>query len=367
MADLIKVNFISFKKIYPSFLYPGGGLQNDDTFPEINHPNILIRERLKWYNPFSWFWEGLMTKGDLLHAQWWSLPLAPIYVVISILYKIKKKPVIFTVHNISPHEPSRLHDSICRLLFKLGTFFIVHSFSNRHKLIKHFSVYPERIALIPHGPLNFHVPKRADPSAARKILGIQPEHKVVLLFGAIRPYKGIVTAIESFSKVIKSIPKARLLIAGRLWEDWYPYEQLISKLKIENYIFSHRDYVPSNQVYRYFMASDLVILPYHDFDSQSGAGALAVAFQKPLIVTDVGGLPELQDNKYFVVPPRDPETLTQRIITCLQDPQQLEAMKRNSAVVADRISWSSIAKKTMKVYQKALMLNERKQSSRGLF
>ena len=359
LADLIAVEFISFKKIYPSFLYPGGGLKNDYTFPKINHPCIKIRRRLKWYNPLTWIRESFKTRGDLLHAQWWSLPLAPVYLAISIAYKIKKKPVIFTVHNVFPHEHSRLHHLVCRFLFKWVDFFIVHAVSNKDKLIRYFSISPERVSLIPHGPLDFHVPKNADRNVVRRSLGLLPEQKVVLLFGAIRPYKGIETAIRSFSRVSMVIPEARLLIAGKLWESWLPYDQLISDLGVGEYIISQLEYIPSNQIYRYFIASDLILLPYHDFDSQSGVGALAVSFRKPMIVTNVGGLPELQNDGLYVIPPKDPETLAERIIMCLKDPQKLEEMKKGTEAVASRISWPKIAAKTLEVYKKVLILKER--------
>ena len=77
LSDICDVNFLSFKSIYPSFLYPGGGMLEDRTYPRISKDNLSVGRRLTWYNPLSWIVDGLFTKADLLHVQWWSLPLFP--------------------------------------------------------------------------------------------------------------------------------------------------------------------------------------------------------------------------------------------------------------------------------------------------
>jgi hypothetical protein len=76
LADTRPVAFISFNKLYPASLYPGGGLKEDVSFPVTEHGNLTVRRCLCWYNPLTWLFEGLLTPGILLHAQWWSLPLA---------------------------------------------------------------------------------------------------------------------------------------------------------------------------------------------------------------------------------------------------------------------------------------------------
>ena len=128
LAGLVKIEFISFKRMYPQFLYPGGDLSNDPTFPEIDHSNIHVKRRMTWYNPLSWLAEGIATKADLLHAQWWSLPLVIIYGCVCLLFKLRGKPVVFTVHNVLCHDRSKLYRLASRLLFRLGDHFIVHTF-----------------------------------------------------------------------------------------------------------------------------------------------------------------------------------------------------------------------------------------------
>jgi glycosyltransferase involved in cell wall biosynthesis len=355
LSTICNVNFISFRRIYPSFLYPGGNLKGDDTFPKVDHQNLNIRRFLTWYNPVTWIREGLFTPGDLLHAQWWSPALALVYFFVSFGFKIRQKPVIFTVHNIFQHEKMPIYNMISRILFRLGDHFIVHSSSNKKQLTGYFNIPGDRISIIPHGPLDFHVRGDTDKQMIQDEFGFNHHDKIILLFGAIRPYKGIDTALKAFSEVIKEVSEARLLIAGKLWERWDRYEDIIRGLNISNYIKKHFDYIPSNEVYKFFISSDLVILPYHHFDSQSGVGATALAFHKPMIVTETGGLPELVADRFYVVPPNDPEALAEKIIFCLKDASFLERMSEESHQIAEKVSWNIIALKTLSVYRDVIL------------
>jgi len=350
MADLCHVEFLSFKKIYPAFLYPGGDLKDDNTYPPIDNPRINIRRRLTWYNPLTWMMEGLAGQGELLHAQWWTSFLGPVYCAVLIGFKLRRKPVIITVHNVLSHDKHSIDEIVSRLLFKLCDHFVVHSSSNEAQLQKYFNIPADKISNIPHGPLDFHVQEGKNRDEIRQNFGFQPTDKVILLFGAIRPYKGIDTALESLPRVIAKIPDARLLIAGKLWEPWDRYEKMISDLDVSDYVKTHLTYIPSDEVNDYFLASDLVVLPYHHFDAQSGIGATALAFEKPMIVTDTGGLPEFVGDPFYVVPPRNVEVLAEKMIICLNDSARLERMSKDSRMIADRISWKAIAEKTLSVY-----------------
>jgi len=356
MAGLMSVNFISFKKIYPPLFYPGGDLKDDDTFPEVNQDGLQVSRQLTWYNPVTWVSEGLFTKGELLHAQWWSLPLFFVTLVICGGFKLRKKPVVFTVHNVMDHEKSKLYRVVSNIIFKFGDHFIVHSRKNKEQMIDYYGIPEDKISRIPHGALDFHLESDADRDEVRHELGFGAKDKVILMFGAIRPYKGVDTAVSALALVREKIPDARLLVAGKLWENWEPYKGLIKSLNLAGSVATHLDYIPSGRVSRFFAVSDLVILPYHHFDSQSGAGAAAVSFRKPLIVSDVGGLPDLVDTPRQVVPPKDPQALAQAIIDSFENPEHLSAMTRGAEKVAQTLSWPAIADKTLSVYEKVLHL-----------
>ncbi|MDA8403997.1 MAG: glycosyltransferase family 4 protein [Desulfobacteraceae bacterium] len=354
LARICQVEFISFKKIYPAFLYPGGKPDDDDTYPEIRESNIRIRRRVAWYNPFSWLTEGLAATGDLLHAQWWSMPLFPVYLTVCACFKLRKKPVIFTVHNVLSHEKSRIYFKLSQFLFRLGDHFIVHSHLNKQQMMDCYKINEHQISIIPHGSLDLHIRFKADISRLRKKFGLSPENRVILLFGAIRPYKGIDTAIRAFAETIKTIPDVRLLIAGRLWEDWNPYEQLIQDMNIEKQVIRHLDYIPSGDVHQFFEVADLCLFPYLHFDSQSGAGAAALSFRKPMIVSDVGGLPELVKDHRFIVPAGDWAALAGAMSFCLNDREILSGMASDAEAVSEQFAWPEIAKQTLTIYQQAL-------------
>lgn len=354
MADKTPVEFISFKKLYPAFAYPGGGLNEDDTFPGTEHFNLKVSRHLTWYNPISWMREGLFNTAQLLHAQWWSLPLFPIYLAVCGAFKVRGKPVVFTVHNTKPHEKSFLYHKISGLIFKLGNHFIVHTAVNRQQLIANYGIPAEKISLIPHGTLDFHIKQKIDRESIRTALGFNPNSKVILLFGAIRSYKGIDTALRAFATVLTHVPESRLLIAGKLWESWEPYSNLINDLNIRHAVSIHPEYIPSGEVYNFFSAADIVILPYHRFDSQSGVGASAISFRKPLIVTHVGGLPDLVADGRYVVPPKDPAALAKVLVECLSTPGRLDDMAAGAEGVAQKLAWPAIIAKTMSVYRKVL-------------
>jgi glycosyltransferase involved in cell wall biosynthesis len=355
LAKICRVEFISFKKVYPVFLYPGGAPDDDHTYPEINNPDINVRRRLAWYNPLSWLAEGLTTTGDLLHAQWWSMPLFPVYLVVCTCFKIKKKPVVFTVHNVFSHEKSWIYFKLSNLLFKPGDHFIVHSDLNKQQLTKFYGINESRISVIPHGSLDFHIRPQANRKTLRQTFGYAPEHKVILLFGAIRPYKGIDTAIRAFAEIIPALPNARLLIAGSVWGDWGPYECLIRELRLESFVITHLDYIPSGDVHQYFEVADLCVFPYLHFDSQSGAGAVALSFQKPMIVSDVGGLPELVRDRRFIVQPGNPTALADAMRICLGDPKILSAMAEDAKTVSVKFAWPAIAENTAMIYRNVLL------------
>ncbi len=354
VSKIINVEFISFNKIYPEFMYPGRKLKEDHTFPSISIDNITVNRRLSWYNPFSWFIEGFLPKGELLHAQWWSFPLFIIYFVVCTGFKLRGKPVVLTVHNVMPHEKSHAYTAASGILFKLCSHFIVHTNQNKYQLQRNFNIPERRITVIPHGTLDFHVQPRTDREIKKKEFGFDAGNKIILLFGAVRPYKGMDTAIKAFAEVVEKVPESRLLIAGKLWEDWGPYNTLIHDLGLHDYVVTRLNYIPSGDVATYFAASDLVVLPYHHFDSQSGVGTTAISFRKPLIVTNSGGLPDLVNDRRYIVPPKNSPALSSAILSCINNPEQLKAMSESAETVAEKLSWTVIANKTISVYTEVL-------------
>ncbi|WP_198013884.1 glycosyltransferase family 4 protein [Desulforegula conservatrix] len=337
-------------------MYPDGANQTDETTHIDTPSNVKVSRRLSWYNPFSWVSEAYSTNCDILHAQWWSLPLWPIYFVILCIANLRKKPVIITVHNVIPHETSIIYKILVSFLLKKANHFIVHTKINKIQLSSYFKIHEKDISVIPHGPIGAYIDSDTCFSAGKKALknklGLRDSCKVILIFGAIRKYKGIDTALYALEKICAKGINCHLIIAGKAWVPWEPYDKLVKQLKLEKNVTCFTDYIPADQVKIFFASADLVILPYKHFDAQSGVASVAGAFGKPMIVSDTGGLSDWVADKKWALPPDNVDALANAMTECLEDQNILNKMTIDSEKMAKLHSWDSIAKKTSELYQK---------------
>lgn len=351
LSKNIEVEFIGFKKLYPDFLYPGGTKIEDKDYkvPEIK--NAEIRNILTYYNPFSWIWAGLTVKGEIIHTQWWAHVLAPIYLVILSICKIRRKKIVITAHNILPHESSKLNNFLNKIILIFGDKFIVHNNENKENLSNFYNIPQENISVIPHGILVPVPIKTISKKEARKYLKIPQNKRVLLHFGNIRDYKGLDILLKSLTFIRKEIKDVILIIAGRPWKNWEKYDKIIKENSISTIVMEKLDFIHPSEVEYYFSASDIVVLPYKYFDSQSGVGALALPFKKPLIVTNVGGLPDFVKDKRAIAKPNNPEDLARKIIQILKDENLLEKLSKDSEELAKKYNWDKIAKETVELYE----------------
>ena len=148
----------------------------------------------------------------------------------------------------------------------------------------------------------------------RKVLGYKNDSLVLLFFGYVRKYKGLDILIEAFPKILSQNSNAKLLIVGEFYDDPKSYLDLISKLKIENSVKVVNQFVPNEEVAKYYQVSDVVILPYRSA-TQSGILNVAYGFNKPVVVTDVGGLAEFVDEGKtgFIVKTNSPEAIVEGV------------------------------------------------------
>ena len=121
----------------------------------------------------------------------------------------------------------------------LATILIVHSESNYFQLTKHFGIKGDRVTQIPSWSTGIHHKENITRDSARNMLNLEPKDRVILIFGTIRPYKGIDIALEAFARALEDIPEARLVIAGKLWESWDRYEKIIKEKNISEYLVKH--------------------------------------------------------------------------------------------------------------------------------
>ncbi len=350
LSKNIEVEFIGFKKLYPDFLYPGGTRVKDNNYKTPEIKNAEIRNVLTYYNPFSWIWGGLTTKGKIIHAQWWSHVLAPIYFVILSICKIRRKKIVITVHNVLPHESSKVNRFLNRIILPFGDVLIVHTGRNKEALSKIYNISKERIHVISMGVLFQNSIKKISKKEARKFLAIPPDKNVILHFGNIREYKGLDILLKALKFVVNELEDVILVIAGKPWIDWERYEKIINEEALENHVIKKLDFIPPSEVEYYFAASDIVVLPYKEFESQSAIGALALPFKKPLIVTNIGGLPDFVKDKRVIAKPNDAEDLARKIIQVLKDYNLIKKLSKDSEELAKKYNWDKIAEKTIELY-----------------
>lgn len=169
-------------------------------------------------------------------------------------------------------------------------------------------------------------------------------------FGNIREYKGLDILLKALKFVVNELEDVILVIAGKPWIDWGRYKKIINKEALEKHVIKKLDFIPPSDVEHYFAASDIVVLPYKEFESQSAVGALALPFKKPLIVTNVGSLPDFVKDKRVIAKSNDAEDLARKIIQVLNDKKLLEKSEKDLEELIEKYNWDKIAKKTIELY-----------------
>lgn len=350
MARKIGVEFLAFRKLYPEFLYPGGVSDQDPHFLVTETDKLKIRRILHYANPWSWIRGGLMIKARVVHLQWWSIPLGPAYFFLLCILKLRRKRIVITVHNVNPHESAWFNRAVTKAIVVFADGLIVHSDDNENALVSQFNVPREDIYKIAMPVHDMYGGYGKSKTISRGELGIPQEAQVILSFGNLREYKGIDILLKAFAHLRGVCPRAHLLIVGQKWGGWSECEKLIDDLGIMKKVTLVLDYVPMSAVPRYFVSSDVVVLPYRWFDAQSGVGNIALFYGLPLVVSRVGGLPELVIDDRVVVEPDDPDLLADCLTEVLGNKEFYDKLCEDSQVLKKKYSWGKAVDNTLEVY-----------------
>lgn len=343
LSKKIKLDFINFKNLYPNFMYPGGIKDPNKKF--IKPKEMKVYNTITYYNPFSWIKAGRMVKTNIVHIQFWSPITIPIYLTILPILRLRKKKLILTIHNVIPHESFFLEKFLTKLLFYFSNHFIVHSKENKKSLNSFFKIPLKKISVIPHGV--FRIKKELVEKFEK-----EKGEKIILYFGIIRKYKGIDVLIKAFSIVNKKIKNCKLIIAGKSWINWSKnYRSLIEKYNLTNNITLFLDYIPNAKVASLFDAADVVVLPYTEFDAQSGVGSIAIDFNKPLIVSNVGGLPDFVKDSKAIFKSGDYRDLADKLIRVLTNKNLQKKLKKDAKILAEKYSWENVSNSIVKLYE----------------
>ena len=351
VTELLKeghdVTIFTFTVQYPSFLFPGKTQYSEEKPPE----NLTIVRCINSVNPFNWISAGnriKKRKPDLVIIKYWLPFMGACFGTI--LRRIKKNRhtrVISIIDNMIPHE-SRIGDKgLTKYYIKPVDAFVAMS-ENVLNDIKLFDTKKIKI-LSPH-PLFDNFGESISREEALQKLGLDQEYRYILFFGFIRKYKGLDLLIKAFADERLRNQKLKLIIAGEYYSDKEVYTNLIKEHSLESDIVQIDKFIQDSEVKIYFNAADLVVQPYKSA-TQSGVTQIAYHFNKPMIVTDVGGLADLcPHEKVGYVVSTDPKEISEAILRFYSEEDQNKFIN-NIVEEKKKYSWSVLTGNILKIFE----------------
>ncbi len=325
MMERYDVSMLSYSMQYPKLLFrkeqkdfSNDSFRIDDTEYILNTASIQsIRKTARRINQIG---------PTLTIIQWWHPYFSPCY---RLLVKRLRSKVLFLCHNVFPHERFPFDRMLTRIVLKQGDYFILHSEREAGDLK---SIIPDAKYRVNMHPTYSEFRKVENKRDAVPV----DQASVILFFGFVRPYKGLKVLIESMSMIPEIV---HLNIVGDFSGSKSEYEHMISEKHLTDRISIRDGYVPDREVGEYFERCDAVILPYLDA-TQSGIAQIAFGFEKPVIATKVGGLPEVvRDGETGVLcEPGDPEALKDAIQRFYELKKNVD-FEKNIRQDAPRFSW----------------------------
>jgi len=308
----------SFSLQYPSFLFPGKTQYSDEPAPE----GLTIHSAINSINPLNWIKVGNRLKNerpDIIVVRFWLPFMGPaLGTILRRVRKNKHTKIVCIADNVIPHEKRFGDKPFTKYFLKSCDAFITMS----EKVMSDLRLFEkDKPAQQVQHPLYDNFGAIISKEEARRKLGVGSSELVVLFFGFIRKYKGLDLLLEAIGYLKNVKPETlnfKLLVAGEFYEDAKQYGELIDKLGIKDQLILKTDFIPDSEVKYYLCAADAVIQPYRNA-TQSGVTPLAYHFEKPMVVTNVGGLPSLvPDGKVGVVVEPNPQAIAEGILKFYQ-------------------------------------------------
>ncbi len=342
-----QVKIETFTLQYPGILFPGKTQFADWEAPE----GLNIKRTVSSINPFNWLKVGKRIrkeKPDILMVRYWLPFMAPcLGTICRKVRKNKHTKVICLADNIIPHE-KRPGDKLLTSYFMKSIDGMVAMSESVLSDMKSFRADLSH-ALCPH-PLFDNFGDKLETSKAKKILGLDSSLNYLLFFGFIRDYKGLDLLLKAFADDrLKQLP-VKLIVAGEFYTDSKPYLELIGKLQLSERVILKTDFIPDNEVNRYFGAADLLVQPYKSA-TQSGVTQIGYHFEKPMLVTNVGGLAEIiPDQKVgYAVEPNEP-AIADALLDFYENKRQDE-FEKNLKIEKQKFSWKNMVNAFISVYE----------------
>ena len=303
------VKIFNFKRQYPNFLFPGK-TQFFETNQFVDLNSLRIIDTL---NPFSWYKttsQIIKYMPDLIIFRFWNPFFGLCMGEISRSIKRKNKQIkqIALCDNIVSHESSIFDSWLTKFFFSNMDGFLVQSNKVKNELL---TINKNSKFIIRNHPIYNHYGDLRNKEICRKEIGLNKDF-IILYFGYVRKYKGLDTLISA-TKILKNrLGNFYVLAIGESYENPQKYYDLIEKNDVADVFTWENKFINDQDIAKFFSAADVVALPYHSA-SQSGILQIAYHFNKPVVVTNVGGLPEYveENSTGFIVNPNDPIQLAE--------------------------------------------------------
>ena len=350
-ADGHHVELITFTTQYPSLLFPGKTQLTNDPAPA----ELSIRRAVNSCNPLSWIRVGHQLRKqcpDLVICCYWMAFFAPAFATIERIAKRNGHTrCVALVHNMIPHEPT--------VLDKLFAPSFVHNTDGFVALSKSVLTDIDKLggkqkpkSFSPH-PIYDHYGEPMTKAAACEALRIDSKYDYMLFFGLVRAYKGLDLLIDAFARIKDNLPNLRLLIAGEFYEDEQKYREQIRQAGLDDKVIIRNEFIADSELRKYFGAAGLIVQPYKSA-TQSGVTQVAFHFEKPMLVTNVGGLAEIVHHGLmgYAVAPEAP-AIAEAIHDYYTNDRQ-EQVTEYLRLEKDKYTWDKMTHTFIRLYQKLL-------------
>ncbi|MFH1159788.1 MAG: glycosyltransferase [bacterium] len=332
------VTIYSFRLQYPSILFPGKTQYSTEPTPN----GIDIKTVINSVNPINWIRVGReirKLKPDLVIVKFWIPFMAPcLGTICRIIRKNRHSRIISILDNIIPHEKRPGDKVLAKYFVNSVDGFVTMSRSVLEELSLFDRDKPK--VFCPH-PLYDHFGDLISKMDAKRALELDESWNFILFFGFIREYKGLDLLLKAFADPRFRDMKVKLLVAGEFYCDPKPYLDLINQIGLNEFVVLSNEFIPDSAVANYFCAADVVVQPYKSA-TQSGVTQIAYHFNKPMIITNVGGLSEfVPDGRAGYVVKPDPEEIASAILQFYSENREKE-FSAEVAAEKEKYSWSKM-------------------------
>lgn len=339
------VRLLTYRRLYPRWLFPGRTVVDPSTQPVAAAAEAIVAPL--W--PPSWWAAARAVRRadpDAVVVVWWVPFFAPFVVGLRWLLgrSAGRPPLVLICHNVLPHDAaggaSRL---LTRLALRRADRWLVHATPLIEAVGALVGPRARRPGAVARAALPLHhLAPDGQAMGAGAPTAAGPHPPTLLFFGLVRPYKGLDVLIDALALAARDVPGLRLVVAGEFWQPSTTFAAQAARHGMADAVELRDRYVPNEAVAALFAAADAVVLPYRAATS-SGVLTLAIEHGVPMIVTAVGGLPEVvvDGDAGLVVPPEDPAALAAAIVRLFREPGLAETLRAGARQARARIGWDA--------------------------